>query len=167
MSARSSWPAGGARAAGACSPICPTFLLPYRRYASTSLLPLARDYLEQDRLSYQRAVAPGGRVIGYVTPEGQQEIDERALHRSTLWRFLFFLGTQAAALQAGLQLWSEHDPLSTMHRFVGAVGPHKYRSPQRGEILRTARRLLYLIDRWNRVFSESFFPRFATRPRGP
>jgi hypothetical protein len=128
---------------------------------------LARDYLEQDRLSYQRTVAPGGRVIGYVTPAGQQKIDERALHRSTLWRFLFFLGTQSAALQAGLQLWSEHDPLSTMHRFVGAVSPHKYRSTQRGEILRTARRLLHLIDRWKQTFADSFFPRFATRPRVP
>lgn len=152
---------------GTCSPICPTFLLPYRRYASVSLLPLARDYLEQDRLSYQRTVAPGGRTIGYVTPPGQKKIDERALHRSTLWRFVFFLGAQNAALQAGLQLWGERDPLSTLHRFVGAVSPHKYRSEQRGEILRTARRLLHLIDRWDRVFTESFFPRFATKPRGP
>jgi hypothetical protein len=69
-------------------------------------------------------VAPGGRVIGYVTPSGQEEIDERALHRSTLWRFILFLGGQTAALQAGLQLWSEHDSLSMMHRFVGAVSPH-------------------------------------------
>ena len=153
--------------AGTCSPICPTFLLPYRRYASVSLLPLSRDYLEQDQLSYQRTVAPGGRVIGYVTPAKQEKIDERALHRSTLWRFVFFLGTQTAALQTGLQLWSEHDPLSTMHRFAGAVSPHKFRSGPRGEILRTARRLLHLIDRWNRVYDESFFPRFATRPRVP
>ena len=150
-----------------CSPTCLTFLLPYRRYASLSLLPLARDYLEQDRLSYQRAIAPGGRAIGYVTPPGQEQIDERALHRSTLWRFLFLLGAQTAALQVGLRLWSEHDPLSTMHRFVGAVAPHKHRSEQRGEILRTARRLLHLIDRWNCTFAEPFFPRFATRPRVP
>jgi hypothetical protein len=128
---------------------------------------LARDYLEQDQLSYQRTVAPSGRTIGYVTPADQEKIDERALHRSTLWRFVFFLGTQSVALQAGLQLCREHDPLSTMHRFVGAVSPHKYRSAQRGEILRTARRLLHLIDRWNRVFTEPFFPRFATRPRVP
>jgi hypothetical protein len=146
---------------------CPTFLLPYRRYASVSLWPLARNYLEQDRLSYQRIVAPGGRAIGYVTPPGQDTIDERALHRSTLWRFLLFVGGQTAALQAGLQLWTQHDPLSTMHRFLGAVSPHKYRSEQREEILRTARRLLHLIDRWDLAFAESFFPRFATRPRVP
>jgi len=140
--------------------------LPYRRYACTSLLPLARDYLEQDRLSYQQIVAPNGRVIGYVTPPGKKT-DERALHRSTLWRFLLFLGMQTAALQAGLQLWSEHDPQSTLHRFLGPVAPYKHRSLQRGEILRTARRLLHLSDHWNRTFPESFFPRFATNPRPP
>lgn len=150
-----------------CLPIGPTFVLPYRRYASTSLLPLASDYLEQDRLSLQRAVAPQKRVIGYVTPQNQKKIDERALHRSTLWRLLQFLGTQTVALQLGLQLCSEHDPLATGHRFLGAVAPHKYRSPQRGEISRTARRLLHLIDHWKRTFAESFFPRFATRSRPP
>lgn len=150
-----------------CLPTCPTFLLPYRRYASSSLMPLAHAYLEQDGLSYQRAVAPQGRVIGYTTPAGQAKIDERALHRSTLWRFLSFLGGQAVALQCGLEQLSERDPLCALHRFLGAVAPRKYRSPQRGEILRTARRLLHLIDRWNGTFRESFFPRFATRPRAP
>lgn len=130
-------------------------------------MPLARSYLEQDGLSYQQAVAPGSRVLGYVTPPGQEKIDERALDRSTLWRFLLFLGAQAPALQEGLQLWDEHDPLSGLHRFLGAVSPHKYRTALRGEILRTARRLLHLIDRWDRVFGQPFFPRFATRARVP
>lgn len=130
-------------------------------------MPLAEQYLQQDRTSYQKVVAPNRRVIGYVTESGQTQIDERALHRSTLWRFLFFLGTQTAALQAGLGLLAEHDSDSALHRFLGAVAPHKYRTETRGEILRTARRLLHLIDRWNRTFQKSFFPRFATRPRSP
>lgn len=130
-------------------------------------MPLACDYLEQDGLSYQRAVTPHGRVIGYVTRAEQSKIDERALHRSTLWRLLSFLGAQMVALQLGLELLSECDPHCDLHRFLGAVAPHKFRSPQRGEILRTARRLLHLIDQWERTFHASFFPRFATRPRGP
>jgi hypothetical protein len=130
-------------------------------------MPLADQYLEQDCTSYQKVVAPNRRVIGYVTEPGQTQIDERALHRSTLWRFVLFLGVQTAALQIGLGLLAEHDPDSTLHRFLGAVAPHKYRTDARGEILRTSRRLLHLIDRWNRIFSESFFPRFATRPRSP
>jgi hypothetical protein len=84
-----------------------------------------------------------------------------------LWRFLAFLGTQVTSLQTGLQLLSEREPLSTLHRFLGAVAPHKYRSPQRGEDLRTARRLLHLLDQWDRTFHEPFFPRYATKSRGP
>ena len=145
----------------------PDFLLPYRRYASTSLLPLAREYLEQDRHSYQQVVAPQGCVIGYLTPPRHEKIDERALHRSTLWRFMSFVGAQTAALQRGLELWSEYEPLSTLHRFLGGVAPHKYRSQPREEILRTARRLLHLIDHWDRTFIEPFFPRFATSTRAP
>lgn len=104
---------------------------------------------------------------GYITPPGQEKIDERALHRSTLWRWIGYLGTQIVALQHGLELWQQHDPSSSLHRFLGAVAPHKHRTPQRQECLRTARRLLHLIERWDRTFAEPFFPRFATRSGVP
>ena len=105
-------------------------------------------------------------VRGYVTPPSQTQIDERALNRSTLWRFVTFLGLQTTALQYGLELWQEHEPTSSLHRFQGAIAPHKHHSEQRGVFLRT-RRLLHLIDRWDHTFAEKFFPRFATRPRVP
>ena len=110
---------------------------------------------------------PGGVITGYVTPKGQSSIDERSLRRSTVHRWVFWLGAQVVALQVGLRLWGEHDPRSTLHRFVGAVAPHKYRSPRAGQLLQTARQLLKLIDHWNRTFPEKFFPRFATRARPP
>lgn len=145
----------------------PPFVFPYRRYASDSLLPLARNYVEQDSCSYQQAVSHSGGQFCYDASPGQKKYDGWALNRSTLWRFLLFLGTQTATLQTGLQLWLEHDPLSTLHRFSGTVAPHKYRSSPREEILRHARRLLHLVDHWNRAFAEPFFPRFATRSRPP
>lgn len=148
-------------------PITPIFVLPYKRYASFSLLPLARTYLDNDRESYESCVKNRGMVRGYVTPDGQETIDERALNRSTPWRWITYLSMQVIALQLGLDLWQQHDPGSSLHRFMGAVAPHKFRSPERGQALRTARRLLYLIDRWDRAFAEKFFPRFATRARVP
>jgi len=75
---------------------------------------------------------------------------------------LTWLGSQTAALQAGLSLLSQHDPADDLHRFLGAVAPRKYHSPERRDVLTTARRLLRLIDRWDRTFPERFFPRFAT-----
>lgn len=106
-------------------------------------------------------------VVGYVTPAAQEKIDERALNRSTLWRWVTFLGLQIPALQYGLELWQEQYPASSLHRFQGLVAPHKHRTEQRGILLRTSRRLLRLIDRWDRTFEQRFFPRFATKARSP
>jgi len=145
----------------------PDFVLPYRRFALPSLLPLAAEYLEDEGKSYRAIVAPNKVVTGYTTPLGQAKIDERALNATTLWRFLLFMGLQTVALQEGIKLLNEHDPLATPHRFVGFVAPQKYRSELRCEILSRARRLLDLIDRWNRYFPQPFFPRFATIPRAP
>jgi hypothetical protein len=76
---------------------------------------------------------------------------------------LGWLGAQCVALARGRQLILEQNPGSTCHRFVGAVAPHKFRSPQREQLLRQSRQLLHLLIEWNGLFSEKFFPRFATR----
>ncbi|MFC1757985.1 hypothetical protein ACFL2H_04360 [Planctomycetota bacterium] len=96
---RSSWRVGVANLVGTCLPITPIFVLPYKRYASWSLLPLAREYLDNDRTSYESCVRNSrGMVRGYVTPPGQTQIDERALHHSTLWRLVTLLGVLTLAL---------------------------------------------------------------------
>ena len=74
-----------------------------------------------------------------------------------------WLGSQLPALAVGRQLVLEQDSNSACHRFLGAVAPHKFRSPQRGLVLRTARQLLHVIAEWEGLFPEKFFPRFATR----
>ena len=89
--------------------------------------------------------------------------DERGLDHSTLWRMLTWLGSQLAALAAGRRLIQQLHPDSTCHRFVGAVAPHKFRSPQREQLLRQSRQLVHLIAEWDELFPEKFFPRFATR----
>lgn len=101
--------------------------------------------------------------FGYVTAPDATQIDERALHPMTVWWMLTWLGSQLAALATGRQLILAEKPNSTIHRFVGAVAPHKFRSPQRGSLLRQARQLLQLIQEWEQTFPEKFFPRFATR----
>ena len=147
-------------------PITPTFVLPYKRYACPTLLDRSLSYLEIDRQSYRSAARDSRPVIGYQTAPGKP-IDERALDATTIWKTITWLGSQLAALTIGLQLLTKHDPTSTCHRFVGAVAPHKFRSPQRERKLRHARQLLHLIDHWDRTFPEKFFPRFATRSGVP
>jgi hypothetical protein len=131
------------------------------------LLKLASSYVENDHQSYRQTTRPSGRVIGYQSAASREEIDERALDPTTLWRTLAWLGCQATALQTGLRLLGEHDPGDLSHRFVGAVAPHKFRSAKRQQTLTLARKLLHLIDHWDRTFGEPFFPRFATRARVP
>jgi hypothetical protein len=101
-------------------------------------------------------------VACYQTPPGSAT-DERALHHSTIGRMLTWLGSQCTALAVGRQLIQGRCPASTSHRFAGAVAPQKFRSPPREQVLRRARQLLHLIAEWEEVFSEKFFPRFATR----
>jgi len=98
-----------------------------------------------------------------VTPPGAGNIDERALDHSSVWRMLTWMGCQLVALSAGRELILQRDPSSTCHRFVGAVAPHKFRSPQREQLLRQSRQLLHLVAEWDERFAEKFFPRFATR----
>jgi len=101
----------------------------------------------------------------YEGPPGTPAKDERGLlDHSTVWRMLSWIGCQLAALTTGRQLIQQQRPASTCHRFVGAVAPHKFRSPQREQFLRQSRQLLYMIAEWEELFPEKFFPRFATRP---
>jgi hypothetical protein len=119
--------------------------------------------LENDRQSYRQTASPGRRVTGYQTPRESSAIDERALHHSTIWCMLTWLGSLCVALAQGRQQIQEHHPGSACHRFVGAVAPHKFRSPQREQLLQRSRQLLHLSAEWERLFSQKFFPRFATR----
>jgi len=146
-----------------CLPIIPTFVLPYKRYAGPTLLYLAATYVENDRQSYRQTTKPGKRVIGYVTPPGASAIDERALDHTTVWRMLTWVGSQLIALSVGRELILQHDHNSTCHRFRGAVAPHKFRSPEREQLLCQSRQLFHLAAEWEKLFPEKFFTRFATR----
>jgi hypothetical protein len=130
-------------------------------------LELARVYLERDSQTYRQTIRSGGLPTWYETPAGAAKGALRALHLATLWQVLTWLGSQTAALQLGLSLLNQHDPANDLHRFAGPVAPHKHRSPERRDSLATARRLLRLIDCWDRTFDQRFFPRFATRSGVP
>lgn len=129
------------------------------------MLQLAGGYLEDDQRTYRQAVRPQGLPIFYrKQASAVSAADELpALHHSTLWCMLAWLGSQCAALAHGRQLIQREHPASTCHRFVGAVAPQRFRSLQRQRLLCRARQLLHLIAQWDRLFPEKFFPRFATK----
>lgn len=143
----------------------PTFVLPYKRYASTDLLQLAKRYLDESKLSLRKATSQGtakGRIVYADHPKAA------ALAHTTLVRWLTFTGLMVASLAVGCELFLQAHPDSSVHRFAGPVDPRKARSPERLKILSIARRVLYLRSRWDAAFKQSpFFPRFATSCRPP
>lgn len=112
-------------------------------------------------------------IIGYGTASrskpsdkatsGCSSRDDRVLSHMTVWRMLTWLGSQLVGWRTGLRWLAQADPGCTCHRFVGAVDPCKFRNLPREQKLRHARRMLHLIDEWERRFPEPFFPRYATR----
>ena len=142
-----------------------TFVLPYKRYATTDLLHLAQQYLNESSLSLRGATSHQSSQQRIVLAEHRQGA---ALSHTTLTRWLTFLGLMAVSLSIGCDLFMQAHPGSSIHLFDGAVDPRKARSPERLKSLSIARRLLYLRSRWDAVFKQTpFFPRFATRVRPP
>jgi hypothetical protein len=137
-----------------------TFVLPYKRYASSGMLQLAKQYLDESRCSLRKATGSdtSGRRIVYA-----DHPDAAALSHTTLHRWLSFLGAMTISLAIGCELFLQAHPESSIHRFTGAVDPRKARSSEREKLLRVARRLLHLRCLWDEAFKETpFFPRFAT-----
>ena len=88
-------------------PTTPTFVLPYKRYATSSLVALAHSYLDNDGQSYRQTVCPGEAPPDYHyqslasgDPSScvSASIDDRLLRHSTVWRTLTWLGRQGVAL---------------------------------------------------------------------
>jgi len=141
----------------------PAFVLPYKRYAGFTLLHKAALYLEDAQQTYRKTTGPQGWTTGYVTPPGAPAIVERKLDHSTIWRMLGWLGSEVAALLAGIPVIQDGSPRSTCHPLLGTLAPHKFRSPERERVLCQARQLLDLIANRENPFPEKFLPRNATR----
>jgi hypothetical protein len=74
-----------------------------------------------------------------------------------------WLGGLSLVLEEARQMVLQHNPQSLCHRVDGNVAPRKARTPQRLEVLQTARQLLLVIPEWEECFGRKFFPQFATR----
>ena len=183
----SPWPAGrdgrlGAlpdRLAGAmampgvsvCLTDYPNFRAAYKRYATSSLVALAHSYLDNDGQSYRQTVCPGEAPPDYHyqslasgDPSScvSASIDDRLLRHSTVWRTLTWLGRQGSR-SAGPPTDPRAPSPVALPSLCGRLAPQKFRSPQRQALLEQARQLLQVIDEWETLFPEPFFPRFATR----
>ncbi len=128
---------------------------------------LAQCYVDTDAASYRSCTRGGlaGRK-GYQRQDGEHLAGDNALHHSTLWQAISWLGSLEASLHCAMDLVLHRDPTSKVHRQCGGIAAGKFRSAEREKQLRTTRRLLNVMAEFQRLFNRPFFPRFATAAGG-
>ena len=138
----------------------PAFALPRKRYVRQEVFCRAGRYVEGDHESYRKAVKVDGMGVFH---EGQgEEIDERALAHTTLYRWLGLFSSLESTCREALRLLREKAPACDVFRKILPIAPWKYRSEERRGVLGDCRRLLVAEVEYRRLFGISIFPRLAT-----
>ena len=139
----------------------PPFALPYKRYVRQVVEPFAEKYVCEESCTYEESVKINSQGIGY----GSQQpgvIDNRQLAPSSVWRWLSFLGGLKETLRRALRLIRAKSPSSELFRKAAAIAQNKYRSKERGDLLRRVLQLRYARHEYRRLFGRSIFPDYAT-----
>jgi transposase-like protein len=139
----------------------PPFALPHKRYVRQVVEALAGKYVNEESCTYREAVKVRGGAIGYASVQ-DDEIDERQLVHSTIWRWLSFLGELKETLRKAHGLIRAKAPASVLSRNTASIAPHKYRTTHRRNVLRGVLRLMYAGQAYRRLFGRSIFPELAT-----
>lgn len=135
----------------------PEYALPHKRYVKDHCLSLCQAYVKNDTATY-RSVSS---AIGYTTQT--QEIDDRMLAGSTVWRWLSFFGSLKNTLRNAFDLIRQADPNSPVFRQLSPIYPRKYKSFKRKIVLELSNRLLTAEQAYHQLFAHSFFPDLATK----
>ena len=138
----------------------PPFALPYKRYVKGEVLKFCQRYVEEDQATYRSKVRVNGMPVCY---EGQgEEIDDRRLVPSTLWRWVDFLGGMKKTLQEALRLIRQKAPSSGIFREIYPIASQKYRSDARRIVLQRCLRLFRAEGEYLPLFGTSIFLQLAT-----
>ena len=139
----------------------PPFALPRKRYVKDSIFEFARAHLEEDELSYRRAVEVERMGIFYDLWD-DRSVDERSLSHSTLHRWHSFFSSLLMTLQEAQHLVRQKSARSDIFRRVFAPAPAKCRSEKRRGVLAAAQRALSIEREYRSLFGRSIFPELAT-----
>jgi len=84
------------------------------------------------------------------------------LARSTVWRWLSWLGSLENMLRQASRLIRQKAASSALHREAWPLHARKYRSEPRGQTLRRAAQCLVIEPLFRELFGQEIFPNFAT-----
>ena len=120
----------------------PPFALPYKRFAKPVLVEHAKRYLQNDH-SYRQTVRGTYTPVAYDGPQGEQG---RQLSRSTVWKWLSWLGGLKETLQRATSLVLEKHPRANPARDVPPIPAKKFCLQARHDVLHLAARLLVAAE---------------------
>jgi len=137
----------------------PPFGMRYKRYLRVQLLDMGRRYLEDGQLTYRQGVKRENLSI-FWSGDSEEEIDERSLAHSTLYRWLTSLEGFGNTVRAAGKLLESR--ACNFHRMPLMIFYRKYRSQKRKIILEECLRLFGVESEYRLHFGSSFFPNLAT-----
>ena len=145
----------------------PPFATPYKRFVTQDILQKVNRYLEAARNPEQ-----GGKQMTYRDTLKEQNVplsyrpDEngkvRNLSRSTVWRWVGWLGSLIQERKDAIRLILEKDPKTDIHRKQYQVPKTMCRSDRRLRTLQRAANMLDVVDAFTSLFGVRFFTRYAT-----
>ena len=135
--------------------VLPGFALPHKRYLLAVVSDASELYLLDDSATYESAARSGGQPL-FHDSEGS------ALARSTVHRWIGFLGSLVLLLGSATALLREADPTFSPLVEMRDISARRYRSETRRECLERAHRLLRVRSRLLKAINIDLFPRIAT-----
>ena len=130
----------------------PPFALPYKRFVKPTLIEHGKSYLEKDQ-SYRQTVRGTHTPVAYDGPQGEQG---QQLSRSTVWKWLAWLGGLKEPLQHATSLVLEKDPQANPARDVPPISPKKFCLQARHDVLHFAARLMVAAEKVAQLFGAPF-----------
>lgn len=123
--------------------------MPYKRFAKPAIIDHAKKYLEED-LSYRQSVQGAHTPVAYDGPEGDAG---QQLSRSTVWKWLSWLGGLKEVLQRVTSLVLEKDPNANPAREVAPICAKKFCLQPRHDVLHFAARLIVAAEQAAEIFA--------------
>ena len=129
----------------------PPFAVPYKRFAKPVIVAQAKHYLLSD-LSLRQSIR------GIYTPlayDGPQGLEGQQLSRSTVWKWLTWLGGLKETLQRVTGLVLEKQPHANPAREVAPILAKKFCLQARHDVLHLAARLIVAAEQAAELFGRS------------
>ena len=140
---------------GKPSTVLPGFARPHGRYVLGDVVDASDRYLLDGTATYESAARHGGRPVFH-------DADGACLARSTVHRWVGFLGSLVALLGHATGVLRDADPAFSPAAEMIPISPRRYRTEARRELLGRAQQLLRVRSRLWRAMGCEPFPRIAT-----